>query len=1159
MDRFIKVSIVVPNYNNAHYLRECLDSLVHQTLEDIEIIVVNDGSTDESLSIMREYEKNDDRVVIIDKPNSGYGHTMNTGIRAARGEYIGILEADDYVLVDMYESLYRKASENDLDFVKADFYRFYNEDGKYELFYNELTYGKKDYYNRVLTPREDTATFRFVMNTWSGIYKKSFLEENNIWHNETPGASFQDNGFWFKTFALADRAMFVNVPYYMNRRDNPNSSIHDKGKVFAVSREYEMIGNFLNDNPELKEKLVKTYWLKKYHNYLFTYNRIAEEHKKMFLEHFRNEYLEAQQNGELDSSVFNDGEWENVSMIMNNPDDFYEKEKNKGYVLGNVNSVNHEDGNPVVSVILPVFNVEKYLRQCLDSIFRQTLTNIEIICVDDGSTDGSMKILEEYAAKDDRFIILKQENSGAGVARNKGLDIARGDYLSFLDSDDFFEPDLLKNTVNQCEKHKADICIYKVDTYHDVKDEFQPADYAFREQYLPKKVAFSYKSMPNHIFSSFQNWAWNKLFRRSFVEENNIRFQEIWRTNDLFFTCTALVKAKCICTYKGVLAHYRIGMTTNCQATNDKSPLDFYNAFYALKKELVRINVYKDVECSFVNWALSGCVYNLDSVRDVNKYEIIYDKLVNGGFAELGITAHSESYFYFKDRYRSYQKLMNTPMHVCIFEKFLQADKKVKELEQFSAVSPLSSEQIDKWKKLYLDEQVKVQNLTFENTELHMAAKELQKKIEEKTRAEQGDYLKKYYSEEKRAGNPKISVIIPIYNKDEFLVECLDSIANQTLKDIEIICVNDGSFDDSLPVLVDYHNKDNRIVIINQENLGVSTARNNGIKCARGEYIAFADPDDWYPDDDILETLYNTAEENNADICGGSFSISHFGALTLEFSGDMEGYTFKQSGWINYSDYQFDYGFHRFLYKRSVIEENNLVFPQYKRFQDPPFLVKAMQTVEKFYAVDKIVYRFRDGHQMINWDVEKVSGLLMGLTDNLKISSENRYAKLHLSTVRRLSEEYAQIITDVICSGHSELILLLSKACEAIDIGLIRTVIPDVNDGYAYEILNALLEKIKNSSAKAVPAENKKSDKKLPAQTEQKPSLPVVSSKNNDAELQRTKSMLKHRSEELKKARNELEQYQFWLDSIRGSFSYRAGLFVTWIPRKLRELFHKGK
>ena len=1155
-ERFIKVSVVVPDYNNAHYLRECLDSLVHQTLRDIEIIVVNDGSTDESLSIMREYEKNDSRIVIIDKPNSGYGNTMNVGIKAARGEYIGIVEADDYVLVDMYESLYRKAVENDLDFVKADFYRFYNEDGKYELFYNELTYGKKDYYNRVLTPRDDTATFRFVMNTWSGIYKKSFLEEKNIWHNETPGASFQDNGFWFRTFALADRAMFVNIPYYMNRRDNPNSSIHDKGKVFAVSREYESIGKFLDDNPQLRQKLITTYWLKKYHNYLFTYNRIAEEHKKMFLEHFRNEYLEADRNGELDRTVFNDGEWENVSMIMNDPEAFYEKEKNKGYVLGNINSVDHESDTPVVSVILPVYNVEKYLRQCLDSIFRQTVTNIEIICVDDGSTDGSLKILEEYAAKDDRFIILRQENSGAGAARNKGLDIAKGKYLSFLDSDDFFEPDLLKNAVSQCEKHKADICVYKVDTYHDVKEEFQPADYAFREAYLPDKVAFSYKSMPNHIFSAFQNWAWNKLFRSSFIKENNIRFQEIWRTNDLFFTCTALVKAKCICTYKGILAHYRIGMTTNCQATNDKSPLDFYNAFLALKKELIRINVYKDVECSFVNWSLSGCIYNLDSVRDVNKYEIIYDKLVNGGFAELGITNHSEPYFYFKDRYKAYQKLMNTPMHVCIFEKFVNADKKVKELERLNMMSPEAVCQLEKWKGLYADKCSENQKLTFENEELRKSAQELQKRLESKIISEQCDYLEKHYHEEKRIQNPKISVIIPIYNKDEFLVECLDSITNQTLEDIEIICVNDGSIDDSLPILIDYHKKDSRIVIINQENSGVSAARNNGMKCARGEYIAFADPDDWYPDNDVLETLYRPAKENNADICGGSFSISHFGALTFEFSGDYEGYTFKKQGWIKYSDYQFDYGFHRFLYRRSMLENNNIVFPPYRRFQDPPFFVKAMNTAGQFYAVDKVVYRFRDGHQMIKWDSEKVSGLLMGITDNLRISSENRYAKLHIRTVKRLAEEYSQIITDVICDGHSELMLLLSKACEAIDIELIRTVIPDVNDGYAYEILNALLEKIRN----AEPAKPQKSDDNNSESANENKSmtLPAAVYKSNDAEFQRTKAMLKHRSEELKKARNELEQYQFYLDSIRGSFSYRAGLFVTFIPRKLRELL-KGK
>ena len=120
----------------------------------------------------------------------------------------------------------------------------------------------------------------------------------------------------------------------------------------------------------------------------------------------------------------------------------------------------------LVSVIVPVYNVENYLRQCLDSITGQTLRNIEIICVDDSSTDSSGKILEEYAKKDERIKIITQPNKGAGAARNNGLSAAQGKYLSFLDSDDFFEPDMLELAYKKAEEDRADFVVFKSDQYY---------------------------------------------------------------------------------------------------------------------------------------------------------------------------------------------------------------------------------------------------------------------------------------------------------------------------------------------------------------------------------------------------------------------------------------------------------------------------------------------------------------------------------------------------------------------------------------------------------------------------------------------------------------------------------------------------------------------
>ena len=333
----IKVSVVVPVYNVEKYLRECLNSLVNQTLKDIEIICVNDGSTDNSLEILKEYQQVDNRIKIISKNNSGYGHTMNIGLDYAQGEYIGIVEPDDYVKLDMYEKLYNKAHEFDLDLIKADFYRFTGNKDDLHLKYNHLSHDAK-YYNRVLRPYDDLKVFRFIMNTWSGIYKREFLNRYHIRHNETPGASFQDNGFWFQTFCWAERVYFLNEPFYMNRRDNPNSSVHSKSKVYAASNEYAYIHEFLEKNPKLKEHYMFIFSVKKFHNYLFTIDRIGNEFTQEFVEFFSKDLKKSQELGELDQKYFTEYEWKTVQMIINTPEKYYKmicekKYKNRNLLL----------------------------------------------------------------------------------------------------------------------------------------------------------------------------------------------------------------------------------------------------------------------------------------------------------------------------------------------------------------------------------------------------------------------------------------------------------------------------------------------------------------------------------------------------------------------------------------------------------------------------------------------------------------------------------------------------------------------------------------------------------------------------------------------------------------------------------------------------------
>lgn len=319
-----KVSVVVPVCNVEVYLRECLDSALAQTLKDIEIICVDDGSTDGSPAILDEYAEKDSRVKVIHKPNGGYGHTMNVGLDAATGEYFAILESDDIIKPDMYEVLYGLAKKYDVDVIKSDHEIFVGDADNRTFTYMPLC-NKQSYYYKVLHPAKNLDIFNAKMQTWSGLYKISFLRENGIRHNETPGASYQDNGFWFQTIAWANRVYFVDRAFYMLRRDNPNSSVRNRGKVFCIFDEYAFVEKRLREDKLREATFISIFQKKKCDNCRYHYTRIADEFKMDFLRRMADEFKEARARGELDKSLFYGHGYEDLCEIMDQTELFNQK------------------------------------------------------------------------------------------------------------------------------------------------------------------------------------------------------------------------------------------------------------------------------------------------------------------------------------------------------------------------------------------------------------------------------------------------------------------------------------------------------------------------------------------------------------------------------------------------------------------------------------------------------------------------------------------------------------------------------------------------------------------------------------------------------------------------------------------------------------------
>ncbi len=780
-----KVSILVPICNVERYLRECLDSLVNQTLREIEIICINDGSTDSSLSIIREYERRDERIVVIDKPNSGYGDSMNKGIELARGEYIGIVESDDFASLNMFETLYKEAAKNDLDIVRSNYYAHRTgEDSSCDYLVENLAACGS--YDKVFHPIDNPRVFMCQPAIWTSIYKKSMIDKEEVRFLPTPGASFQDTAFYFKAFYAADRVKLLKDGYLHYRIDNANSSVKNQNKLFCVCDEYAEVWDYAKRDHD-KFQIIK-YWIprQQYEGYLWNLNRLAPELQQRFYPRYVEEFSKIKAAGLIDSDRFdsrtlarlnrmtNDSEAyfleqygstepsrsilvccnalsvadaktsvrnlldklsnddevfvvspESESIVFELKNEFegmgrlrsdadvlqhrllghcdvtacrggsisivalgasdasfddlaatadgedvystdgknyalrdvelrvegsstlvtaalcaitkldlnqikqlpanwatmlcspcapeggagafdiaiddakemacclfdmsepYEKVRllygqllsvwssvRKGYSaldwdqacrlreeyysMASVDALftphAYSDNLPFLSVVVPVYNVSKYLEECLDSVLQQSFKDFEVLLVNDGSIDGSLDLLEEVASRDSRVRVLSQFNCGAGSARNRGIELARGKRLIFIDPDDKFATDhVFFDLIDAMDRSGALICggsLSLLKPSGKIK-----SDFSFDESFYHVSCE---REVP--LEQIWTDYGWIRfMYDSSLFVDGKVRFPQLnWYEDPVFFL-RAVEKAGCCKVVPVDVYHYRVG------------------------------------------------------------------------------------------------------------------------------------------------------------------------------------------------------------------------------------------------------------------------------------------------------------------------------------------------------------------------------------------------------------------------------------------------------------------------------------------------------------------------------------------------------------------------------------------------------------------------
>lgn len=233
-----------------------------------------------------------------------------------------------------------------------------------------------------------------------------------------------------------------------------------------------------------------------------------------------------------------------------------------------------------------------------------------------------------------------------------------------------------------------------------------------------------------------------------------------------------------------------------------------------------------------------------------------------------------------------------------------------------------------------------------------------------------------------------ISIIIPIYNMDKFINDCLDSIISQTLKNIEILCIDDCSTDNSKKIILEYCKKDKRIHYFSLEkNSGSGIARNFGITQAKGTYLAFMDPDDYYYDNFALEHLYTLVTQHNLNAVAGNIILLN--DITKQKTPFPHMY-FLENKFMQLKDYLFYGAYTRFLFKTNLIKDNDITFPPYRRRQDPVFFYRVMVKIGRFYTTTQNVYMYRRSHKIIPWNQTQISDALKSYIDNMKLLLEHK-------------------------------------------------------------------------------------------------------------------------------------------------------------------------
>ena len=509
----VKISVLMPVFNDEEYLSESIDSILKQTLKDIEVICVNDGSTDNSLEILNDYSEKHDFIKVFTKENEGSGIARNFALTKATGQFIAFLDSDDIFLNDnALELMYESAIKNDALMVSANLLGI-NLKGELVVNRNLERFSEEG----MITPDEYGIPYSFYKN----IFDREFLIKNNIIFPDLLRG--QDPVFLAEIFSLIDRIPTVPVDLYGFRYPKTGSLL----KINTHRKKYDYIKHF-KETFDILDGAGFSVMKKNYEEKLFE-----------FINAYHNRYTK-----EIKDIVYD---------IFGDDEDI-------------LNSVKDMFTNPKVSVIVPIHNASEFLNESISSVLKQSLKEIELLCVDMGSEDDSLDIINDFYQRDSRVRIFSQENADLGAARNKALDEACGDYIYFFGSGDYIARNALKIFYNNAVENDSELVVSKMARIEgeeldysnpgfDLENEFDDVDF--------DNFTFRYKDVKSHVLNS-SFIPCNRLYKKEFLDSyDDLKFQTDAAFEDIAFHVKSMLRASRISFVAKFYYRYRLNPNPN--------------------------------------------------------------------------------------------------------------------------------------------------------------------------------------------------------------------------------------------------------------------------------------------------------------------------------------------------------------------------------------------------------------------------------------------------------------------------------------------------------------------------------------------------------------------------------------------------------------------